>query len=115
MGDVVGAGGDLLGAAREFAAGKTFDYQGRDQPEAKQSQFFGFGIHAENLHAPDDNQERRSSAMQMLCGEPSGSRARGDQRDSPPCRNETRSPAQQMDAKLRKQETMRGDPSDGFD
>src|SRR5208283_4622242 len=72
MGDVVGAGSDLLGAAREFAAGKTFNYQLRDQPEAKQSQFFGFGIHAKNLQAPDDNQERRSSAMQMLCREPQG-------------------------------------------
>src|SRR5438477_11370296 len=27
MGDVVGAAGDLLGPAREFAAGKSFDYQ----------------------------------------------------------------------------------------
>src|SRR6266550_3750357 len=67
MRDVVGASGDFLGTAREFAAGKTFDHQRRDQPVAKQGQFFGFGIHAENLHAPDDNQERRSSAMQMLC------------------------------------------------
>jgi len=30
MGDVVVAGGDLLGAACEFAAGKTFDHQRRD-------------------------------------------------------------------------------------
>jgi hypothetical protein len=36
MGDVVGAGGDLLGAAREFAAWKTFNYQRCDQAEAKQ-------------------------------------------------------------------------------
>ncbi len=52
MGDVVVAGGDLLSAAREFATGKTFNYQRRDQSVAKQRQFFGFGIHAENLHAP---------------------------------------------------------------
>src|SRR4029077_9223784 len=44
MRDVVGAGGDLLGAAREFTAGKTLDDQGCDQPVAKQRQFFGFGI-----------------------------------------------------------------------
>jgi hypothetical protein len=30
MGDVVVASGDLLGAAREFAAGKTLDYQRSD-------------------------------------------------------------------------------------
>src|SRR5271165_1703879 len=49
------------------------------------------------------------------CVGTSGSGVRGGQRDSPPCRNETPAPAQQMDTKLRKQETMRDDSSDGFE
>src|SRR5260370_34229673 len=72
MGDVVGAGGDLLGAACEFATGKTLNDQRCDQAVTKQGQFFGFGIHAEVLYAPDHNPELGSSAMQMLCGEPQG-------------------------------------------
>src|SRR5260370_38203348 len=72
MGDVVGAGGDLLGAAREFTTGKTLNDQRCDQAVTKQGQFFGFCLHSEVLHAPDHNPELGPSAMQMLCGEPQG-------------------------------------------
>src|SRR5207245_9322309 len=47
MRDVVGAGSDLLGAAREFTAGKTFNDQRGDQPVANKRQFLEFVIHAE--------------------------------------------------------------------
>src|SRR2546430_16705919 len=55
MRDVVGAGSDLLGAARVFTAGKTFNDQRRVQSVTNMSQFFGFGINAEYLYHTDDN------------------------------------------------------------
>ena len=51
IGDVVVAGGDLFGAAGEFAARQRFQHQRRDQAVAEQGEFFGFGIHGENLLA----------------------------------------------------------------
>ena len=45
MRNVVEAGGDLLGAAREFAAGQRLQHQGRNQPVAEQGDFFGFVVH----------------------------------------------------------------------
>src|SRR5256885_6919003 len=38
MGDVVSAGGDLLGAAREFTAGKTFNDQRRSEEHTSELQ-----------------------------------------------------------------------------
>jgi len=45
IGDVVVAGGNLLGAAREFAAGQRLQHEWRDQTIAEQGNFFGFVIH----------------------------------------------------------------------
>ena len=48
IGDVVVAGGNLLSAAGEFAARKSFDHQRGDRAVAEQSEFFGFGIHGKS-------------------------------------------------------------------
>jgi hypothetical protein len=45
MGNVVEAGGDLLGAAREFAAGQRFQHQRRDEAVTEERDFFGFVVH----------------------------------------------------------------------
>ena len=66
IGDVVVAGGDLLGAAGEFAAGSDSKHQRGDQPVAEQGDFFGFGIHAESPCARTIRRER-ACTMQMLC------------------------------------------------
>src|SRR5579863_4151555 len=63
MRKIVEAGGDLLRAAREFAAGQRLQHQGRNQPVTKESDFFGLVVHdvafspgrhltAENLAVP---------------------------------------------------------------
>ena len=49
IGEVVVAGGNLLSAVREFAAGKSLDHQRRDHAITEEGEFFGFGIHGENL------------------------------------------------------------------
>ena len=45
MRDVVEAGGDLLRAAREFAARQRLQHQRRNQPVTKQRDFFDFVVH----------------------------------------------------------------------
>ena len=45
MGNVVEAGGDLLGATSEFAAGQRFQHQGRNQAVSEERDFFGFVVH----------------------------------------------------------------------
>src|SRR4029453_1007878 len=49
--DVVEAGGDLLSAACEFSARQCFQHQRSNQTIPEQGEFFGFGVHAENLRA----------------------------------------------------------------
>src|SRR5580658_7907856 len=45
MRKVVEAGGDLLRAACEFAAGQGLQHQGRNQPVTKERNFFGLVVH----------------------------------------------------------------------
>src|SRR6266545_348119 len=45
MRKVVEAAGDLLGAAREFAARQCLQHQGRNEPVTKERDFFGFVVH----------------------------------------------------------------------
>jgi hypothetical protein len=52
IGNVVLAGGDLLGTPSEFAAGQFFQDQRRDDAIAKESDFFGFVIHRCFLSRP---------------------------------------------------------------
>jgi hypothetical protein len=46
-GDLVMAGGDVVSAPGEFAAGQRFEHQRRNQTVAEERELFGFGIHAE--------------------------------------------------------------------
>ena len=62
------AGGDLLGAAGEFAAGQRFQHQRCDQPVTEQGDFFGFGIHEEDLLSQKHKAEGIAGSMQKLCG-----------------------------------------------
>jgi hypothetical protein len=39
------AGGNLLSAAGEFAAGQSLDHKRGDHAITEESKFFGFGIH----------------------------------------------------------------------
>jgi hypothetical protein len=43
------AGGDFLGSPREFAAGQWLKHERRDYAEAEQGDFFGLGIHPDDL------------------------------------------------------------------
>ena len=68
MRNLVVAGGDLLRAAGEFAAGQRFQDQRRDQPVPEQGDFFGFGIHEENLLSQKHKAKGIAGSMQKLCG-----------------------------------------------
>ncbi len=67
-GNLVVASGDLLGATGEFAARQRFQHQRRDQPVAKQGDFFGSGIHEEDLLSQKHKAEGIAGSMQKLCG-----------------------------------------------
>jgi hypothetical protein len=70
MREVVEAGGDLLGAAREFAAGQRLQHQGRNQPVAKQRDFFGLVVHDVVFFSWKASYGGRlRGSMQMVCGE----------------------------------------------
>src|SRR5258708_15075798 len=92
MGNVVEAGGDLLGAPGEFAAGQRFQHQGRDQAITEERDFFGFVVHGVVFFSWTAAYGGRGrGSMQMVCGEaqagaaaeetatrrPSGARPRG--------------------------------------
>src|ERR1017187_4150774 len=92
MGDVVEAGGDLLRAPCEFAAGQRFQHQGRDQAITEERDFFGFVVHGVCFFSwTSAYGGRLRGSMQMVCGEaqagaaaeenaarrPSGARPRG--------------------------------------
>jgi hypothetical protein len=68
MRDLVVAARDLLGAPREFAAGQRFQHERRDQSIAEQGDFFGFGIHEEDLLSQKHKAEGVAGSMQKLCG-----------------------------------------------
>ena len=48
-GDLVVAGGNLFGAAGELAARQGFENKIRDQPVPEEGDFFGLGIHPDDL------------------------------------------------------------------
>ncbi len=92
MGNVVEAGGDLLSAPGEFAAGQRFQHQGGNQAVTEERDFFGFVVHGVVLFSSTAAYGgRRRGSMQMVCGEaqtgaateenaarrPSGARPRG--------------------------------------
>ena len=115
MGDVVEAGGDLLRAAREFAAGQRLQHQGRNQPVAKERDFFGFGVH-ELLLLLDGSLRRKASRFHAngVWGG-SGGRRGGGECGAAAVGSQTARPAQQVAAHAGKQEAMSGDPADGFE
>ena len=107
--NVVVAGGDLLGAAGEFAAGQSFEHQRGDQAVAEQGEFFGFGIHERTIRGATGlapckccvgTVRRKGTRGRSAARRPSGARKRG--------------PAQQVGAQFGKQEAVRGDPADGL-
>src|ERR1017187_9195297 len=69
--NVVKAGGDLLGAPRQFAARQRFQYQRGDESIAEQGDLFGFVVvHRVRFFSwLRAYGERRRDAMQMVCGE----------------------------------------------
>lgn len=67
MRNLVVAGGDLLGAAGELAAGQRFQHQWRNQSVTEQGDFFGFGIHEEDLLSQKHKAEGMAGSMQKLC------------------------------------------------
>src|SRR6185369_14017087 len=62
VGDVVVAGGNLLSAAGEFAAGQSLDHKRGDHAITAS---FSALASMEKSPCPNDNRERRSSARQM--------------------------------------------------
>src|SRR5215208_2593223 len=68
MRDLVVAGGNLLCAAREFPAGQRFQHKRCDQPVTEQGDFFGFGIHEEDLLSQKHKAKGIAGSMQKLCG-----------------------------------------------
>jgi hypothetical protein len=52
---------DLLRAAREFATGQRFQYQGRNEPVSKECDFFGFVVH--RGFSPDPKRGEKGGAV----------------------------------------------------
>src|SRR5439155_10274230 len=50
IGNVVMTGGNLLGAAGEFSARKSFEHQRGHEAVSKQGEFFSFGVHERTIH-----------------------------------------------------------------
>src|SRR5260370_15141115 len=69
MGDVVEAGGDLLGAPGELAPGQRFQHQRRDQAIPEERDFFGFVVHGVFFSWRSAYGGRLRGSMQMVCGE----------------------------------------------
>jgi len=107
------AGGDFLSAPREFAARQSFQKQWRDQPVTEQGDFFGFGIHREDL----PEQKHRAEASPVPCkscvGDLRGRRRRAEC-GKMAVRSEKRWPAQQVHSQIGKQEMVGSDPADGL-
>ena len=114
MRNLVVAGGDLLGAAREFAAGQRFQHQRRDQPVTEQGDFFGFGIHEEDLLSQKHKAEGHRRLHAKAVWGHSGGRRRRAERGTTPVRSEKRRPAQQVESQIGEQEAVSGDPADGL-
>ena len=109
------AGGDLLGAAGEFAAGQRFQHQRRNQSVAEQGDFFGFGIHEEDLLSQKHKAEGHRRLHAKAVWGRSGGRRRRAERGTTPVRSEKRRPAQQVESQIGKQEAVGGDPADGLE
>ena len=114
MRDVVEAGGDLLGAAREFAAGQRLQHQGRNQPVTKERDFFGFVVHRV-FFLLDGSLRRKASRFHAngVWGG-SGGRRGGGECGAAAVGSQTARPAQQVAAHAGKQEAVSGDPAGGF-
>src|SRR5207302_9435764 len=74
-GNVVVTGGNLLGAAGEFSARKSFEHQRGHEAVSKQGEFFSFGVHDRTIR------RRRALARCKCCvwavrrmGKPAGAR-----------------------------------------
>ena len=114
-GNVVEAGGDLLGAAGEFAAGQRFQHQRRDQAVTEQRDFFGFVVHEDFSPGQKHNGGRLRGSMQMVCGDAQAGGAGGGECGAAAVGSQTRGPAQQVAAHAGKQEAVSGDPAGGFE
>ena len=71
------AGGNLLGAAREFAARQRLQNQRGNETVAKQGDFFGFGMHARALLSQKHKAEGVARTRQELCVWPQAGGAAG--------------------------------------
>ena len=115
MGNVVEAGGDLLGAAGEFAAGQRFQHQRRDEAVTEQRDFFGFVVHGVVFLLA--RSVRRKAARFHANGVwgSSGGRGGGGERGATAVGSQTARPAQQVVAQAGEQEAVSGDPAGGFE
>ncbi len=114
IGNVVVAGGNLLGAAREFAAGQGFEHQRRNQAVAKQGEFFGFGIHRGiSLSQKHTAEGRRRLHANAVWGPSGGRRHRAERGADARRERETRA-SPTGGAQVGKQEAVSGDPADGL-
>ena len=100
-------GGNLLGAAGEFAARQRLQHQRGDQPVAEQGDFFGFGIHRDDLLSQKHKADGPPAPGKSCVG-PSGGRRRRAERGATPVGSEKRRPAQQVDSQIGKQEAVGG-------
>ena len=116
MRNVVEAGGDLLRAAREFAAGQRLQHQGRDETVTEERDLFGFVVHRV-VFSPGRPAYggRLRGSMQMVCGEAQAGARGGEECGTAAVGSQTARPAQQVAAHAGKQEAMSGDPSGGLE
>jgi len=71
------AGSDLLSPAGKFAAGQRLEHERRNYAEAEQGDFFGLGIHADDLLSQKHKAEGNAGSRQKLCVRPQAGGATG--------------------------------------
>ena len=105
-----------ISSARRVSSprGSGSSTSGRDQSVTEQGDFFGFGIHREDLLSQKHKAEGVAGSMQKLCVGPQAGGAAGRSAATTPVRSEKRRPAQQVEAQIGKQEAVGGDPADGL-
>jgi hypothetical protein len=107
------AGGNLLGAAGEFAARQRLQNQRRNQAVAKQGDFFGF-CYPWDLSLGPKLMGKRTPGKTSAVWERSGGPEKRTERGRTTVRSKKRGPAQQVLAQLGKQEAVGNDPTEGL-
>jgi hypothetical protein len=114
MGNVVEAGGDLLGAPGEFAAGQRFQHQRRDQAITEERDFFGFVVHGVVFLLDGSLRRKRARFHANGVWGSSGGRRGGGDCGAAAVGSQTAGPTQQVAAHAGQQKAVSGDPTGGF-